>query len=89
MANWLPGNIGNSLDAIRNRVNESLAEVLAEEDPEEPAVQLAVLRERLERQRAEIERLEEDKAAAEIQKEVQCQQFRDMVARDGYRQIFR
>ena len=61
MANWFGGNIGNlgnSLDAIRNRVNESLAEVLTEEEPEEPAVQLAVLRERLEQQKAETERLE-------------------------------
>ena len=58
MANWFGGNIGNSLDAIRNRVNESLAEVLTEEEPEEPAVQLAVLRERLQQQKAETERLE-------------------------------
>ena len=58
MANWFGGNIGESLGAIRNRVNESLAEVLAEEEPEAPAVQLAVLREKLEQQKAEIGRLE-------------------------------
>ena len=34
-----------------HRVNESLADVLAEEEPEEPAVQLAVLRQRLEQQK--------------------------------------
>ena len=32
-------------------MNESLADVLAEEEPEEPAVQLAVLRQRLEQQK--------------------------------------
>ena len=32
--------------------------MLAEDEPEEPAVQLAVLRERLQQQKAETERLE-------------------------------
>ena len=39
-------------------MNESLAEVLAEDEPEEPAVQVAVLKERLVQQKAEVERLE-------------------------------
>ncbi len=43
MASWFSGsNLGASLDTIKNQVSASLREVLEEEEPTDPAAQLAV-----------------------------------------------
>ncbi len=79
MSSWFGGaaNLTASLDSIKNQVSSSLREVFEEEEPSDPAAQLAVTRSKLEavgqaleESKKEVARLEERNHELEEQKQV-------------------
>ena len=86
MASWFGGNLGNSLEGIRNQVSSSLKEVFEEEDePTDPLAVIAVTKDKLDVKeklvqdlKDEVEKLKERNQELLEEKEVfflQCRGF--------------
>ena len=61
MASWFGGNLGNSLEGIRNQVSNSLKEVFEEEEePTDPMALVAVTKDKLNVKEKQVQDLKDE-----------------------------